>query len=438
MSPRLTLGLVAVVIAGSWVLRYPPAIAIQDEAAYLAQARIFARGELVGTSPEDATISMLTARGGVVAKYPPAQAALLAPTQWGPWRLAFIVPLLALALTTVLVAGAFERDGRSPLWALLVLLHPTLLLYARTLMSEPLAALVLTAAFVWSDPRRPRPLLAGLALGAAPAVRLALVPVAALFGIVLVYRLWRADRRADMARAVAGACVPIFVLVVHNFIAFGSALYLTPAQTGSFDWATAGERFLFYALALNLAWPLLAVGAALSRHTRAAEVRGLLGFMVVFYGAYYFVDRRFGLPADFVIGLRFFAPVLPILVIAFAERLHAWTASLPHRAVVLGGAAVVAMAADFAMIEQHHALLRRVSDRRDRVLTAVRPNEVVVVHGGAAELLSPAWGAPAFTLASTAPELVSTVRDRHRAGARVLGVAQGPPADTLVALTPNA
>ena len=63
--------MLSLAVAGLWIVWYPPAIAIEDESAYLAQARILARGELTGNRPTDMTIGMVQTANGAVAKFPP-------------------------------------------------------------------------------------------------------------------------------------------------------------------------------------------------------------------------------------------------------------------------------------------------------------------------------------------------------------------------------
>lgn len=429
------LALLCLVVVGLCLAWYPPAIAIEDEAAYLAQARIFARGDLVGTEPLDRTISMQQTADGVAAKYPPGHPALLALSQKGPWRIAFAVPLAALILTCLLAAHALQRDGYASLWAALILLHPTLLLYSRTLMAELTAALVITAGFVWSDPRRPRPLLAGLMLGAVPVVRTALLPVALFLGGLLIWRLWRSGRRDAAVRAVAAALVPLVALGIYNLTVFDNPIETHAQVTGYFDLASAPARLLFYLVALNLVWPLLAVGVFLSKHERRLEARVISILCLALFGAYYFVDRRFGLPADLVVGLRFFAPVVPLLCIVYAEPLRRWLTLVKQRRAVAVAALGLVLAADALLVVRHQDYLEETARRRDLAVSAAKSADVVLAHGSAAELLSPAWGAPPFALVDSIDDLLQQAEDAASAGSRTVVVAQGAAADSLTQLT---
>ena len=68
MSNVHRLGILSLLAAGMWLVWYPSAIGIQDEAAYLAHARIVARGDLTGDTPGDVTVSMIeTPRAALTA-----------------------------------------------------------------------------------------------------------------------------------------------------------------------------------------------------------------------------------------------------------------------------------------------------------------------------------------------------------------------------------
>jgi hypothetical protein len=385
------------------------------------------------------TISMVQTANGAVAKFPPGQPLLLAPTQFGGfWRTGFMVGLMALLGVTWLTATLLQRDGRSPLWAALVLLHPTLVLYARTLMSEVTAALVLTAGFAWSDMREPRPFRAGLAFGLGPFIRTAIIPIAAALGLLFVLRLARANRWRDLAFAVGGAAVPLVALLFYNGYVFGSPFESHSPVATLFDWSTSHQRAIFYAVALNLLWPALAIGVIMSRHRRRVEAQLILAISYVFFVGYYFVDRRYGLPADFVVGLRFFVPILPILAIVYVERIESWIPQFSKRASLVAAAIAIVMIANTVLVARHQIFLEQTATRRDIAVQAAQEADFVVVHGGAAELMSPAWGAPAFILGGNVPSLLAWIDSADRQAVSILFIAQGAAGDSLLALARGA
>jgi len=420
-------------VAGLWIVWYPPAIAIEDESAYLAHARILARGESTRNRPTDMTIGMAQTANGTVAKFPRPATPVGTHAAWG--ILAYRVFGRVDGATWRYVAHGNPPAARwkiAPL-AAFVLLHPTLVLYARTLMSEVTAALVLTAGFAWSDMREPRPFRAGLAFGLGPFIRTAILPIAAALGLLFVLRLARANRWRDLTFAVGGAAVPLVALLFYNTYVFGSPFESHSPVSTFFDWSTSHQRAIFYTVALNLLWPALAIGVIMSRHPRRVEAQLILAISYVFFAGYYFVDRRYGLPADFVIGLRFFVPILPILAIVYAERIESWMPQFAKRPPLIAGTIVMVMVANVALVARHQGLLRETATRRDIAVQAAQEADFVVVHGGAAELMSPAWGAPAFTIRRDVESMQALGAAMVAEGNRVLLIAQGTWADTLYA-----
>ena len=273
-----------------WVLQYPPAISIADESAYLTQAQVFATGDLIGDASAR-TVSMISTEQGWVSKYPPAQSLTLAPTQLLHWRAGFLVPLGFVILASLFCAATLERNGFAGTWALLVLLHPAVVLYSRTMMSEALALLVVAVALWASDPEEPRHFVAGLAIGVMPAVRTALLPTALLLGGLLLLRSWRKSGVQERGRLVLGAGIPVFALAAYNQMVFGDPLSLRTGSTGFMDWSTAHERGLFYLLALNVLWPGMLVGVFAAHHRRKLDVTVLTAAGFLLYSGYYFVVR---------------------------------------------------------------------------------------------------------------------------------------------------
>lgn len=67
---------------------------------------------------------------------------------------------------------------------------------------------------------------------------------------------------------------------------------------------------------------------------------------------------------------------------------------------------------------------------------AVTP--ALVVHGGAAELMSPAWSPPPFILGGNVPSLLAWIDSADRQAVSVLFIAQGAAGDSLLALARGA
>ena len=415
-----------------WVIWYPPAIAIQDESAYLTQAQLFSTGRLVGDAAAQ-TAGMLKTERGWVSQYPPAQSVVLAPTQWFHWRAGFLAPLGFVLLATLFCAATLERNGLAGAWSLLLLLHPAVVLYSRTLMSEALAMLVVAVALWASEPDRPRSLVAGLALGVMPAVRTALLPIALVLGGLMALRRCRTGGVTAVAPLALGAGIPLVALATYNQVVFGDPLSLRVGWPRFMDWADAPERGLFYLLALNVLWPGMLVGICAAKHRRKLDVMLLTATGFVVCAAYSFVDRRYGMPADLVVGLRFFVPLLPVLTLGYVALLHQCWGQRIRSVGVPAAVAVLLVAANAAVVATHQEFLVDAAHRRDVASGVARNSGAVVAHVSAAELFNPAWGGPPVVVLDSVESLRQELAALACTPGGAVGVAQGASAVALAA-----
>ena len=407
-----------------WVIWYPPAIAVQDESAYLTQAQLFSTGRLVGDASAQ-TAAMLKTERGWVSQYPPAQSVVLAPTQWFHWRAGFLAPLGFVLLATLFCAATLERNGLAGAWSLLLLLHPAVVLYSRTLMSESLAMFVVAVALWASEPDRPRSVVAGLALGVMPAVRTALLPIALVLGGLMALRRCRTGGVTAVAPLALGTGIPLVALATYNQVVFGDPLSLRVWWPRFMDWADAPERGLFYLLALNVLWPGMLVGICAAKHRRKLDVMLLTATGFVVYSAYSFVDRRYGIPADLVVGLRFFVPLLPVLVLGYAGLLQqSWGQWIRSARVSVSGAAVL-VAANVVVVAVHQGFLVDVAHRREAAIEVTREGGAVIAHVSAAELFNPAWGGPPVVVLGSVESLRRAVAGFACAPGGAVGLCTG-------------
>src|SRR3954447_21922297 len=175
--------------AGLFAAYYPPLPAIEDEMGFLNQALVWSRGAVSAEGaglPADLA-DFGEARGRHVPTRHPGRSLVALPfLAAGGVRAAFASGLLLHLAMAAIGAALLSRLGRSPLWAALLLFHPTLALYSRTIMADAaagtgllLAALAFASSAPWAG------VGAGLAVGLAAAMRyhaaLALPVVAAAF-----------------------------------------------------------------------------------------------------------------------------------------------------------------------------------------------------------------------------------------------------------------
>lgn len=220
---------------------------VQDDVAYLFQARVFALGRLwVPTPPlpEFFVQEFIVMKDGMwFAKYPPGHPALLAlgVVAGAPWLVDPAAAALAVAATAMLGARTFGR-GTGVLAAVLLALSPFFLFLAGSFMSHTNGLLFIALfalLYVEADKgKRWAAALAGVALGVDLLIRpWTALCLAAPFGLDLLGRL-RRDRREtlELALLMAAALLPfVAIYFAYNWYFTGDPLKTTMELWWPFD-----------------------------------------------------------------------------------------------------------------------------------------------------------------------------------------------------------
>jgi hypothetical protein len=318
----LGVGLWVAVIALTW----PQALSFSDEVGYVGRAKLLVEGHLswVAHSPG---VWVPTARGPV-GKYPLFHSLLLATLAVLTPRAMFALGVLAAVVLATTARAILKSWGKSPLWALLVLAHPTVAILARTTMADlPQAAAAVAA---WWAVKRGR----AFATVAWLALLVALKPTGAVLALGVVageglsslaaLRARDAATWRRLAWGVVGGIVGFFLLIGCNYASNGHLWFdYTHAGPGTEPFALK-----FFAVAapphlatLLLAPPLLVAGAW--SYWKRRELGPLLlgGAYVAMMCVYYFVDVGANRLETLALAPRLILPAVAFLLIGYAAAL---------------------------------------------------------------------------------------------------------------------
>jgi 4-amino-4-deoxy-L-arabinose transferase-like glycosyltransferase len=375
-----------------YATHYPRVFTNNDEGRYAAETLAFVETGSIyvpKTHP-------LTGETEQVAPgdYPFGMVALMAPcVKVFGWRGAFFPSFVCLLVAVLMTARWLQQERRSPLFALVLLGFPALLVAGRLAMSDvartAAAALGLWLFFRGLDGRRGAWLLSGFVAGASLSLReTAVLPFVTFFAGAMLRR----DRgwTALLAGGLAGTAVHL----LGNRILFGQAFAVRGFVFYPFDVAGLGDRLWLYLFGLLVLVPGgLACGLGY-RGRRRPEVVAAIAFFFLFYlfQAYGMVES--GTLKRLVIALRYFAPLLPLLAFAMAETLPRWLAALAarsrspaafeRRAGALAALWVAGVAAASLAV---HPILARWSESQAEIRDAIAltvPSDAVLVGNGAA------------------------------------------------------
>jgi 4-amino-4-deoxy-L-arabinose transferase-like glycosyltransferase len=295
-------------------LFYPRAITNDDEAAYLDQARLFAAGRATLPKLNPLTEKLEPYRSDF---YPPGTALVMAPLiAIAGWRGAFLVPFLSVIVAVLVTARWLRDEGRSPIFALLLLGFPATLVMGRMCMSDvpSMAVISLGLWLFWRGLDRGWPywLASGFVAGIAVIFR---DTNAIVFAPVFVGTVIR--REARCWALIAGGIAGLAVKLLANYLIFGDVLYLRSRYI--VDLPTMGGRLTIYLLGLLICVP---GGLILTLAYRGRRRPELIASALFFFAFFVIQTNTMSASAPskrLILDWRYLLPVLPLVVLGTAE-----------------------------------------------------------------------------------------------------------------------
>jgi hypothetical protein len=312
---------VALWLAGA-AAHWPASLTLLDEVGYVGQARLLLEGR-VRPAPDSVCLSYLTP-SGEIARYPYFFPALVAPLFALSPRAVFAVGFVASALLALVIAMALSRWKTDPVWAVLVLAHPTVLIFSRTVMVDILLSALAVGAWLSLGARRrfPAVLLFALLVAAKPTG----IPLAFLLLAGEALRLSSARRMAgvpvsfrQVALAALGTITGLIVTAALNVATTGGLAFSYAYSTAGFSFANLTRSGPAHALTLLSLPPLLIAGGwpfvKRREYGPLLAVAGLFGLMSL-YG---FVDTGRGWFDSLVLSPRLVLPTVAFLLIGYLD-----------------------------------------------------------------------------------------------------------------------
>lgn len=359
---------------------YPATRAIVDESAYLSGAYALQRGTVfydrAGINQEHMSDWI---RGHQISRYPPGNSLLLVPfTVIG--RRAIFVRGWLLAAAAFLLMILLLRHYRLPgTFAILLLYHPTVLLYSRTAMSDlPALVMVLAGMYAWI---RKKHFWSGLIFGLSGAVRYPnlIVPLS-----VAAVALARKEFRPALALA-AGSIAGLLPLAAYNLLGFGTAWGSLTGYGTAFAVQNLPVTLMRFILALLVIYPGMLIAAAFwpspDRWTWWMPALAML----LFYSFQGYFDSTGSRAADLVMSLRYLLPALPLILLPAAGAVSRWSRS--NRWLVPAALGLIAIAV--LVCRRHQNFLQEKRRYEDRFYVAAADAEFVLVNKDVGEMIDP-------------------------------------------------
>ncbi|MEJ2354626.1 MAG: hypothetical protein P8Y62_01785 [candidate division WOR-3 bacterium] len=302
-------------------LFYPDFYGIYDEDLYLTATHAMQNGSFFyEKSGVDAPLlGAVEGTKGAVSIYPPGNSVLLLPFTVIHWKLGFLKNILLYIGSFLLFISILRKLKIDPMYSLVFLLHPTIVLFSRTLMSDiPSMFFLLVGVLLLLDKKN---LGAGFSLGFLLLLRYPnVILIIGIFGALL----YRKEYKKSL-RLLPG-------IVFFSFALFGYVMHVYGSILGPF--AVDGARsfgfsyfiynFPYYLLSLNVLFPgmlLIAIFFGFKNKKSFLFIIPSL-LIIIFYSFYYYIDGGSNIIEKLVKGQRFMIPVIPLLLIPYLQFFH--------------------------------------------------------------------------------------------------------------------
>jgi hypothetical protein len=364
---------------------YPPICGIEDEVGFVNQALVWSKGAI---SAEGAGLTFVQDFVQFNGHHLPWR---------NPGRSLIIFPLLVIfGLKAIFVSGALihaaltlvaglihSKLGQSPLWAILVLCHPTLEIYSRTIMGDAPAGLCLLLALFVILFRVSPGIPAGILIGLGAVMRYhvgLLLPIVAT--VMWFDRSLQHSKREALRCLFSGGGIGLLI-AVYNLSLFGKPFGWT--NQGFFSLSFFSSNVQFYAVALMVIWPGLLIAPLFDSSRISRYVHGMCWPVLALFSLYYFHDRGATFGETAVLGQRFLQCVLPVWIVSYSTALSrnvltSMRAHLPGKLLAMSGviACTVLLIGQILVFSAHQRHLRFLQSVRGEIIAKV-PEESTIV-----------------------------------------------------------
>ena len=353
---------------------YPKFYYFPDEQHYLRNSYLLLNGSMKIFDPLKA-YGYTGYEGYFVSKYFIGTSVLLLPFAAIHWEFAFIANML-LHLASFFVFVLILKELKiSRIFGLLFLFFPAFVFFSRTLLSETASVFIVLLGTYFLI--RKKTFSGGLAFGAGMLFRFTNALVFAPF-LLLSLKETRASKKMLIGFSVFAA-----ILILYNLAVFQTALpsYSFLEADNIFNFSNIPFKALMFATATMALYPLMLFAFIFYRGIFAREMKLAAGLLLLFYLPYYFQPFKISIN-DFFIGIRFWVPVMPFFLIAYARFIDDLLPKLKFsRQQFIYGAvfATIVLLAGAAAVNFQHSKLA--SDRFEifkAVYSATNENSLIV------------------------------------------------------------
>jgi len=365
---------------------YPNFYSIEDERIYLEKAYHISQGSFFSEDIDNyLDIS--------INKYPPGQPILLSFFLKIGYRYIFLLNPLLLTLLTIILSIILRKNAIPNYFALLILFHPAMFIFSRTIMSDIPAAFFFMLAIWLLLYHKNLHFFGAFALGFTNSLRLAIFPFS---GIFLLYVIWQQKNNGrKLCEILFGYFLGIipFLYYIYQVNIFSPTVYAFDIGTFISMEGVLSNAFI-YLLSLNLIYPLMFILGIISRYKKETLLKCIciiaLFFFPFFYGypPFYFYPSKDNF-ISLVLNQRYFLFVISPLFVGYSYFLSRKVITNEKRFLVIFllmiiGASVISYV--------HQNVLNQQYDFHEVIHNHTTEDSLLITNEGTTELIQILFG----------------------------------------------
>jgi hypothetical protein len=361
-------------------LFYPANTGIVDETAYLSMAYTFQNGKLyydqAGIYSAPASIKT---NHHLISRYPPGNSILLLPFTKLNYKLTFLRGYLLTIIGFILLIIILAHYNLPSYYALLLLFHPSIVLYTRTIMSDlPAAIFSLAGLLLFIKKRYP---YSGIIFGIAIAIRypLLLIPFS-MFSVLFVKKEF-----FNALKFLIGVVIGLIPLLIYHISSFNTIIGPAKANLIGFSLKNFPIMFTQFFLIINIIYPLLFI---ISFKTKLNEKWYFIFpalIFIIFFSLQYYIDTGKNFFETIIRGQRYMLPIIPFLLIPYSEilnRIRFLQKSLPFFIIAL-------IFVDILIIHRHQEFLIKQTHYQNKLYEYTKDADMIICNKDIYELINP-------------------------------------------------
>ncbi len=359
---------------------YPLNIAIVDENAYLSTAYTIQQGSFYydRAGIESAPASLETP-GHLISRYAPGNSVLLVPFTSIHWKWAFMrgyILMIIGYIGFILILSHYQL----PLsFSLLFLFHPSLVLYSRTTMSDLPAAVICLIGLLFFI--KNRIFIAGLLFGLSVTIRYPMLLIPSFFCLVLLYK----KEINQFLKLLIGVLIGLIPLTSYHLYYFETITGPASANIIGFSVTNLPTMLIQYIVSLNILYPLMLVSTFKTRLTEKwLFIISSLAFLL-FFSLQYYLDTGRSLAETLIRGQRYMLPIIPLLLIPYAEVLYRIKVS--NKIIILFSLGLFIL--NTGIYYKHQQFLREQSNYQKKLYEHTKNAEILICNKDIYELINP-------------------------------------------------